>query len=60
MFSEGWAWNLFFLVSGYLMAASLAKIYHQDSPIRIAKETERFLPKKKIKVPSPMVVIAFL
>lgn len=58
MFSGRLGVEFFFLVSGYLMAASLAKIYHQDSPIRIAKETERFL-LKKIKVLYPMVVIAF-
>jgi peptidoglycan/LPS O-acetylase OafA/YrhL len=50
--------EFFYLVSGYLMAVSLAKIRSSGSTLSIGRETGRFL-LRKIKVLYPMVVIAF-
>ena len=62
MFSGRLGVEFFYLVSGYLMASSLAKISMSPSPaahdISIARETERFL-LRKLKALYPMIVIAF-
>ncbi len=59
MYSGRMGVEFFYIVSGYLMAVSLAKIHSTRSGgMNIARETEKFLIRK-IKSLYPMVVIAF-
>lgn len=58
MFSGRLGVEFFFLVSGYLMAASIAKIAAREETPRIGRETEHFLVRKFLAV-YPMVIIAY-
>lgn len=59
MFSGQLGVEFFFLVSGYLMAAAIAKIINKGEGFSVSRESERFLRKKFMSV-YPMVAISFV
>ena len=58
MFSGRLGVEFFFLVSGYLMAAAIAKIIERGENFSVSRESEKFLLKKFLSV-YPMVVVSF-
>ena len=58
MFSGRLGVEFFFLVSGYLMAASITQIIAKEKSPQVGKETEKFLLRKFLSV-YPMVIIAY-
>lgn len=62
MFSGRMACEFFFLVSGYLMAATAQKLLTQGSKLNIGRETEKFIWRKYCSLYPAVIVgdIAFL
>lgn len=59
MFSGQLGVEFFFLVSGYLMAAAIAKIIERGEDFSVSRESERFLLKKFLSV-YPMAAVSFV